>query len=132
MFLCAGLFLILEFTIGGITDIRVFCFDVSAVIALLIALLGSSAVIFAAQLLPQNLTFLQKIGRESLHVMVLHHSQMKIGPTIVMLWTILIPATVPYAGFTAAIINLSLSYVCAVYLFEPLCRWAKARFDAIA
>lgn len=134
-FLCAGLFFILEFTIEGIIDIRAFRFDVSTAIAMPIALLGSGTVIFAAQMLPQNLTFLQKIGRESLHIMIFHHiiifylNPMKIEPTIAMLWTI--PAAIPYTGFVASLINLLLSYVCAVYFFEPLCRWAKARFDAI-
>ena len=132
MIFCTALFLVLQLSVGAYINIFRFRFDNSAVLALLIALPGSGAVIFATQMLSQNLTFLQKIGRESMHIMVLHYGDLQIPHIIAILWIALIPSSIPYTGFTASVINLLISYACAVYLFEPLCRRAKARFRAKA
>lgn len=106
-------------THGNIIMFHRFVLGKGAIFFLLLGTFGSIALITAMMLLPNGITCLGKIGKESMHIMVIHYYPMPILNIVSLVTTKFITDDIL---IVSAIITILLSYLIAVFLFEPFCK----------
>ena len=121
-FLSGAVFWIFEHFSGN--RVNMYRFQLGNVWVLFITgIFGSLTVLFFSMLLPYNLRFLRELGRESLHLMVLHYPPI---PTLRMLVILLDPYSSPMTWLLETASTILFLCICIKCVLNPLRNWIAA------
>ncbi len=84
---------------------------------------GSLSVILFSMLLPENIPWLSKIGRQSMHLMAIHYPPIPIDRVLSFIAIAIFPDTIFLA---VSAVELVVCYIITVYIFEPVCNWLRS------